>query len=687
MRNYRTERTRVDKRLALALFLLLTGLYGLTTGGYIDSADGELMYRVTEGLIERGTFAQASPPEGMPLTLMEGRNGVYYAVTGPVQSLVAIPLYLVGRWVSLTVPPVFKGYLLRFFVSLLNGPVTAATAACLFLFGRDLGYRRRTALFVALAFGMASVAWPYARTFFAESFLAFWLLMTTWTLHRYKQSQRTVWMVLAGTALAVGFGTKYVMAVAGPAFLLYVLALGSNQPPSNRRKWLRRTLISFGVPFATLIGLLMLFNYARFGNVFETGYTHADSRGPIDTWAATATPLISLYGFLFSSGKGFFFFSPPTLLCLWGWGLLARRRKWEAILILSIAVLFPLFYSLTTSRWFGGANWGPRYIVCITPFVILPLGAFIEHRSTPRWVRLGAPTVLFVIGFWVQASNVIVNNNRHLFSDTPFDSQLFHPRYSTLGAQWTNWPRSMQKWLSYDHTLRSEGSNFYLIDTGFYPTEVVEMAPFGRWMGPSGRLYVYTWPTEQLRLQIHYSRPRTADQTAESWEGIRYLYDGREYESERWVTQETTSEIQWSEVVTIPAQAIEMWPGTLHMDARGDVPNDQRELSIFVADVQIQSDAAQVSYVDTNLPPPLPVSDSVGWDRQDLFWLYDPEIARPLDIWIWYIWTSGLRPTEARALIASLTLLYAVVALGGCVHLVRQLSQSRSATSCDGPLV
>ena len=164
------------------------------------------MYAVTKGLVERGTFTQLEPEQAgdAPRALMRARDGNLYAVTGPLQSLLSVPFYLIGSWVARSFSPPFYGYFTRFFVCLFNSPVLAATAALLYLFSVDMGYRRRTSLFVALTYGLATVAWPYARTFFAETLHTFWLVLAAWAAYRYTHTGRWSWMAMTVSPWAWG---------------------------------------------------------------------------------------------------------------------------------------------------------------------------------------------------------------------------------------------------------------------------------------------------------------------------------------------------------------------------------------------------------------------------------------------------------------------------------------------------
>ena len=551
----------------------------------------------------------------------------------------------------------FYTYFTRFFVALFNGPICAATAALLYWFGIDLGYRRRTALFVTLTYALATVAWPYARTFFAETLHTFWLALAAWAIYRYAHTGHWGWMATVGVAMGLGLATKYVMAVAAPAFVLYLLLeLGRRDGWRAPYRWVGRTALTGGVPLALIVGALMAFNYARFGNPLETGYTQGDPSGTVGAISATATPILSLYGLFFSSGKGFFFFSPPTVLALWSMLPLARRRRNETWLFVAIAASYPLFYSMITPRWHGGGNWGPRYIVCITPFLILPIGAFLEQYDIPRWLRLGSATLLFTAGFWVQTSTLFVNYSTYLFSDVPADLQRFHPAYSTLSAQWRLWPRQTKAWQQYDHSLRASGQEFYLIDGGFYDIEVSDMAPFGRWMAGEGRLRIYAHPEQAITVQIAYSRSREADAEVGDWRGLHFTYDGAPVAAERQLVAENERETQWIETLTIPAHKIYIHPGTLVLTGTTWVPrSDPRELSVFISYVNITSDETTLPYREANLPRPLPVSTAYPWSWKAMLWFYDPANARPFDIWPWYIWTCGIPLSQARALIIALT--------------------------------
>jgi 4-amino-4-deoxy-L-arabinose transferase-like glycosyltransferase len=643
-----------DSRLAIALILVFTFSCWLTGQNWIESYDGEAVFLVTESLVERKSFAVPPPqPEDVPRSIVQATDGRYYSVTAPLQSILAVPFYLVGKWTSTLFPAPFEAYFTRFFATLLNGLVHAATVALLYVFSVDLRYRRRTALFIAIAYGMTTIGWPYARTFFSETLHTFWLVLAVWSAHRYARSERWLWLSLTGAALGFGFLSKYVMAVVGPALGLYLLMVWWRHSDRDFIPRTIRIVLSFGLPLVILIGLAFLFNQQRFGNIWETGYTMDTARGSINTWGRKAEPIVSLYSFFLSPGKSFFLFSPLTILLLWSVVPAARRYQDKSILVLflMILIIYPLFYSFITWRWFGGANWGPRYIVCVTPFALLPIGAYLERRNLPRWLRVGSATALFVIGFWIQLSVVLVAP-AYISSSTRFNDQLYHPRHSALLEQWRLWSVRSKAWLQYDFEKR-QAPPFYWFSGEVYAVEVPSQSPYGRWMKEKVGFYIYAHPNRRLEIQLHYSYPQQKDVSPEAWQGLSLTYDGIPLQSSLQRVAEQGQDIQWRQTAPVPVEVMKKYPGTLVVTTDASpIAGDQRELGVFLSNVLILSDEVSVPYQEVALPWPLPVSSVDLWSDAAKYWFGDPRIGRLLNVWPWYLDITGIPISQARHFMA-----------------------------------
>jgi len=176
---------------------------------------------------------------------------------------------------------------------------------------------------------------------------------------------------------------------------------------------------------------MFLCNVVRFGSPFDFGY-HTSN------WQAPFFP--GLYGLTLSPGKGLLWYAPPILLGLIGFRSFARRSPHEALLCGGVFVGYLLLHSSYT-YWEGGWCWGPRLILPVLPFAILPAGSLLMRRDQKRRSELGLALIL-ALGFLVQIPAVGSNDAHPLqrvyaVSSDEFQSRvLYQPAYSPLFGQW-----------------------------------------------------------------------------------------------------------------------------------------------------------------------------------------------------------------------------------------------------------
>ena len=212
---------RADRACLWRLAVVLIVLYLLTAAGRLTSLDGIAMYRTAHQLVVAGQVAVLPSPEAPA-----GRDGRHYAKYGLGQSLVELPLVLLGHTLAtLTNQP--DDRLTQFWASLTNTFVSVGIVLVWWRFARDLGYARPIATAGAVTLAGASLLWPYARTDFSEPLLALALLSTAWCLHRWHCALRRSWLwaLAAGACGGFAFVTKPTAAILCPAFALYALWL------------------------------------------------------------------------------------------------------------------------------------------------------------------------------------------------------------------------------------------------------------------------------------------------------------------------------------------------------------------------------------------------------------------------------------------------------------------------------
>src|SRR3954470_3493177 len=181
-----------DRTLAFCIACLLFACYLFTYTGLIDSSDGLAMFATTESMVRRSEI------DSNQLLWMGnqqgniGSDGELYTRKGLGMALLAYPmLWLARLWPALGIAQI---------AMLLNPILTAWTGGLLFRTGRRLGWRRRTSTAVALIFGLATLAWPYAQTFFSDPVCAFGLFGAFYGLLSYSQTARKRYLLMGSLA-------------------------------------------------------------------------------------------------------------------------------------------------------------------------------------------------------------------------------------------------------------------------------------------------------------------------------------------------------------------------------------------------------------------------------------------------------------------------------------------------------
>ncbi len=409
-----------EKGVALALSLFLLTIYLLTYSGDIHSSDGLSMLSVTESLVKRGDY---DTNQILWMGLQQGtfgRDGELYSRKGIGTSLVALPL----AWWGLIIP--FWGFVQT--TLLLNVAVTALSGLLVFLYLRRLGYSWEVGLLVALLFGLGTMAWPYSKYFFSEPLTGLALLATAYLLLRFRETQATSDLALAGTSLGLAIATRLATAAIAPLFLLPLLAYSL---PHRRR--LISLLAAFLIPLI-LWGLLIGgYNYLRFGNPLVTGYLPQES---------FRTPLLTgLAGLLVSPGRGLFIYCPILLATLLALPLFLRRHRIEGLLSLSLTIIHIFLYS-KWFMWHGGFAWGPRFLVPIIPFLVIPLAPLVEGLHG-RWKAAFASLAAISIAIQILGLSVHFRHFQEVLQQETLQAGLplfapatfFDPRYSPLRGQ------------------------------------------------------------------------------------------------------------------------------------------------------------------------------------------------------------------------------------------------------------
>ena len=173
-----------------------------------------------------------------------------------------------------------------------------------------------------------------------------------------------------------------------------------------------------------MIVVVGAFNFVRFGDPLQTGYSGGLSLFSNPLW-------VGLYGLLLSPGKGVFLFSPIILLTIPAFWLFARRHAAEAALC-GASRWCTWWCTGLYLFWHGDSSWGPRYMVFVMPFLVLPLAALFEWLAQPSHARWRVPVAaLAVFSVAVEVLGVLINFDIYPNSSVP-DQRYYDPLASPL---------------------------------------------------------------------------------------------------------------------------------------------------------------------------------------------------------------------------------------------------------------
>ena len=403
-----------DHTTGWVVFGILYLVYWITTSLTFISTDELFLFDAAESFARRGSVMR---------NMTADVDWPGHTYVEPLQPLLSIPLVLFADSIS--------GIGVAHSVLLLNIGVTAATGTLLFLYVRWLDYRRNIALVTALLFGLTTIAWPYSKNYFRESIAGFTLLLAAYGLLRWRHALHSSdnwphnWIILAVASGVMSVMAKESGVVGLPMLLLIPLIGKSYLPRSLLLSWQLALIVSILLAMA-FAGLYVYTEVLGAGTFrFQLFERLAGAFNNINSAGA------GISGFLFSPGKGFFWHSPVLILALFSPFLARKGRRLDVVWPLFMFVAFVMIYALVRGDiWFGGTNWGPRYLVPVVPFMMLAVVPTLENcmnaiRSNRLLYALG---LLSLIGFLVQVGAVWVN---------PLDYYAVLDDTGIPGAAWT----------------------------------------------------------------------------------------------------------------------------------------------------------------------------------------------------------------------------------------------------------
>ena len=256
------------------------------------------------------------------------------------------------------------------------------SALFVFLILKRFAGERKSAL-VTLFFFFTYPVLAYSFRIYPEVVTVFLLSLGIWACIRYKESERTSCLVLAGSTAALFplLHPKFIVLTFAVALLAFLVA----------RDRLRK-LLYFFAPVGVALVLLALWTYYLYGPNIVRGLTMTGEAG---RFFGKGSPW-GVFGLYIDRVWGLLPYAPLYLLLFCGMPLLHDRRdfkKWW-VFIPSTVLVYTLVMG-SFKEWHGGASPVPRYLIPLVPLFVMCAALAIFNAK-----RLSARVVIAVLALF-----------------------------------------------------------------------------------------------------------------------------------------------------------------------------------------------------------------------------------------------------------------------------------------------
>ena len=336
-------------------------------------------------------------------------KGHYYIGAAPGLSLLAAPLYVILKPVLSAIPQaIYQNFefsilnlFFAFFLSVLPGAIIAVLLYDL-LQKFDMKEKERILTVFICAFG--TIFFYYSTRFLSQTLGAFALFSAFYLLFRSKSTPSgNLSFFLTGICLGLAVLTDYMLAIG--SFLIFAYGTLS----FRKEKIFNYVFLILG---ALSIGAIYAYyHYRCFDNPFAMATTYSAMVGRVPLSFPRPRMIFEL---TFGTYRGMFMYMPVLLFSVYGIALFFKKpeKKYMAEILListfslSVFIVIAMFANWI---WPWGGDFGPRYLLCFVPFLMIPL-VFVYRK------------VKYKIILWVAALSMLINwcGVQYSDADSPF---------------------------------------------------------------------------------------------------------------------------------------------------------------------------------------------------------------------------------------------------------------------------
>ncbi|MBL7075310.1 hypothetical protein ISS37_08760 [candidate division KSB1 bacterium] len=240
---------------------------------------------------------------------------------------------------------------------------------------------------LAFVYGAGTMAFVHSKYMLPEPLFSVAFLSAVLFLFKYRKLRKVQYLLLSGcfAGVTILIRADAVLFIFGMSIGVAATLLKNYRTGNSSLTALIREVFFFVVPLLFFFSVFFYYNYSRFGNILETGYT-LKNEGQIATLSYTSrflnvkNTLGGFWGMWVIPCRSIFFINPVLVFVFFSLKEFWKKFKYESIVLLIIFAMYTFLYMNRGPKGFpGSAAWGARYMLPMVSFMVLPIGVFVEN--------------------------------------------------------------------------------------------------------------------------------------------------------------------------------------------------------------------------------------------------------------------------------------------------------------------